>query len=104
MRLDAFEQYIRGLLADEDEIRIRDLKEAARLEPDWPEPSFALSETYYARNDCAAALPWFARVPATRQNCGSRICHGSVPVEIGPAGQGRADIRIIAGRPERTTA
>ncbi|MGB2625174.1 MAG: tetratricopeptide repeat protein [Candidatus Acidiferrum sp.] len=67
VRLDAFEQYIRGLLANEDEIRIRDLKEAARLEPDWPEPSFALGETYYARNDCAAALPWFARVPATHQ-------------------------------------
>jgi tetratricopeptide (TPR) repeat protein len=67
LRLDAFEQYIRGLLANEDEIRIRDLKEAARLEPDWPEPAFALGETYYGRNDCAAALPWFARVPSTHQ-------------------------------------
>jgi tetratricopeptide (TPR) repeat protein/TolB-like protein len=67
LRLDAFEQYIRGLLANDDEIRLRDLKEAARLEPDWPEPAFALGEAYYARNDCAAALPWFARVPATHQ-------------------------------------
>ena len=67
VRLGAFEQYIRGLLANEDEIRIRDLKEAARLEPEWPEPAFALGETYYARNDCAAALPWYARVPATHQ-------------------------------------
>ncbi len=65
LRLDAFEQYIRGLLASEDEARIRYLKEAARLEPDWPEPAYALGEAYYARNDCAFALPWFARVPAT---------------------------------------
>lgn len=65
LRLDAFEQYIRGLLAGEDEARVRYLKEAARLEPDWPEPAYALGEAYYARNDCAAALPWFARVPAT---------------------------------------
>ncbi len=65
LRLDAFEQYVRGLLASEDEPRIRFLKEAARLEPDWPEPAFALGEVYYARNDCSAALPWFARVPAT---------------------------------------
>ncbi len=64
LRLDAFEQYIRGLLTNEDEVRLRDLKEAARLEPDWPEPSFALGEAYYARNDCASALPWFAKVPA----------------------------------------
>jgi len=65
IRLDAFEQYIRGLLANEDEVRIRYLKEAARLEPDWPEPAFALGEAYYARNDCSSAVPWFARVPAT---------------------------------------
>jgi Tfp pilus assembly protein PilF/TolB-like protein len=65
LRLDAFEQYIHGLLATEDEPRIRYLKEAARLEPDWPEPAYALGEVYYARNDCAAALPWFARIPTT---------------------------------------
>jgi tetratricopeptide (TPR) repeat protein len=65
MRLDAFEQYIRGLLANDDEIRLRDLKEASRLEPEWPEPAFALGEVYYARNDCASALPWFAKVPAS---------------------------------------
>lgn len=67
LRLDAFEQYIRGLLVNDDETRLRDLKEAARLEPDWPEPAFALGQAYYARNDCASALPWFARVPATHQ-------------------------------------
>jgi tetratricopeptide (TPR) repeat protein len=67
LRLDAFEQYIRGLLANDDETRLRDLKEAARVEPDWPDPAFALGQVYYARNDCVAALPWFARVPATHQ-------------------------------------
>ena len=63
LRLDAFEQYIRGLVANEDEYRLRDLREAARLEPDWPEPAFALGEFYFAKNDCAAAMTWFARVP-----------------------------------------
>ena len=63
LRLDAFEQYIRGLVANEDEYRLRDLKEAARLEPDWPEPAFALGEFYFAKNDCASAMTWFARVP-----------------------------------------
>jgi tetratricopeptide (TPR) repeat protein len=67
LRLDAFEQYIRGLLANDDEVRMRDLKEAARLEPEWPEPAFALAQAYYARNDCASALPWYARIPATHE-------------------------------------
>ena len=42
--LGAFEHYIRGLLANEDETRIRDLKEAARLEPNWPDPAFSLGQ------------------------------------------------------------
>jgi tetratricopeptide (TPR) repeat protein len=63
LSLAAFEQYIRGLLANEDETKLRDLKEAARLEPDWPEPAFALGEVYFQRNDCASSLNWYAKVP-----------------------------------------
>src|SRR5258706_2700792 len=63
LRLDAFEHYIRGLLANEDEPRIRELREASRLEPAWPDPYFALGQTYFTRNDCAAALPFLAHVP-----------------------------------------
>jgi Tfp pilus assembly protein PilF len=63
LRLDAFEHYIRGLSANEDDARLRELREAARLEPEWPEPDFALGEVYFARRDCDSALPWYARVP-----------------------------------------
>jgi Tfp pilus assembly protein PilF len=59
----AFEQYIRGLLANDDETRLRNLKEAARLEPNWPDPAFAIGQVYFQKNDCIAALPWFAKVP-----------------------------------------
>jgi tetratricopeptide (TPR) repeat protein/TolB-like protein len=65
LRLDAFEHFVRGLIASEDEPRLRELREAARLEPTWPDPAFALGETYAARGDCSSALPWFARVPRT---------------------------------------
>ncbi len=64
LQLGAFEQYTRGLLANDDETRIRDLKEAVRIEPDWPAPAFALGQVYFTRNDCATAITWFARVPA----------------------------------------
>jgi tetratricopeptide (TPR) repeat protein len=64
LRLDAFEHYIRGLLANEDEPRLRELREASRLEPTWPDPYFALGQTYFTRNDCTNALAFLAHVPA----------------------------------------
>src|SRR5580692_8390639 len=65
LRLDAFEHYVRGLLASEDDPRLRELREAARLEPEWPDPDFAIGDTYYTRRDCDSALIWFAKVPKT---------------------------------------
>jgi tetratricopeptide (TPR) repeat protein len=65
LRLDAFEHYVRGLLASEDDPRLRELREAARLEPEWPDPDFAIGDAYYARRDCDSALIWFAKVPKT---------------------------------------
>jgi tetratricopeptide (TPR) repeat protein len=65
LRLDAFEHYVRGLLASDDDPRLRELREAARLEPEWPDPDFAIGEAYYARRDCDSALTWFAKVPKT---------------------------------------
>jgi len=65
LRLDAFEHYIRGLLANEDEPRLRELREASRLEPSWPDPYFALAETYFTRSECATALSFLAHVPPT---------------------------------------
>jgi tetratricopeptide (TPR) repeat protein len=55
------------LLASEDEGRLRELREAARLEPEWPDPDFALGQVYYLRRDCNSAIPWFARVPNSHQ-------------------------------------
>ncbi|MDP9337998.1 MAG: tetratricopeptide repeat protein [Acidobacteriota bacterium] len=68
IRLDAFEHHIRGLITNEDEPRLRELREAARLEPEWSEPAYALGETFFNRRDCASALPWFARVPKTHDH------------------------------------
>lgn len=63
LRPDAFEYYIRGLLSGDDEQRLRNFREAARLEPAWGNPVFALGQAYFARRDCESALPWLSRVP-----------------------------------------
>jgi tetratricopeptide (TPR) repeat protein/TolB-like protein len=65
VRLDAFEHYVRGLIANEDETRVRELREAVRLEPEWVEPNYALGEAYFSKRDCASALPSYAKVPKT---------------------------------------
>ena len=65
LRLDAFEHYIRGLVTNDDESRLRELHEAAQLEPDWADPDFALGEAYFTRRDCNSAMPWYTRVPKT---------------------------------------
>jgi tetratricopeptide (TPR) repeat protein len=88
LRLDAFEHYIRGLLAGEDEARLRELREAARLEPEWPDPDFALAEVYFTRRDCNSALPWYARLPKT---------HDRYPEAVFAAGV----CRLLLGQPDR---
>jgi len=67
LRLDAFEHYVRGLMATDDDARLKELREAARLEPDWPDPDDAIGDAYYARRDCDSALSWFAKVPKSNE-------------------------------------
>jgi tetratricopeptide (TPR) repeat protein len=78
LRLDAFEQYIRGLLATEDEAKLRQLHEAARLDADWPDPNFALGEAYYARRDYNSALAWFFKVPKTHDRTVEALFYSGV--------------------------
>jgi tetratricopeptide (TPR) repeat protein len=67
IRLDAFEHYSRGLIASEDDTRLREFREAVRLEPEWVEPNYALGEAYFTKRDCASALSSFAKVPKTHE-------------------------------------
>ena len=80
LRLDALENFVRGLLAPDDESHIRALREAARLEPAWDRPPFELGQVYFARRNCESALPWFSRVPPNRPDgpeasFNTGVCH-----------------------------
>jgi tetratricopeptide (TPR) repeat protein len=80
LRVDALENFVLGLLAPDDESHIRDLREAARLEPAWDRPPFELGQVYFARRDCESALPWFSRVPPNRPDgpeasFNTGVCH-----------------------------
>jgi len=66
LRLDALENFARGMTGSDDETRLRLLREASRIEPAWDRPPFALGQIYFERRDCESALPWLSRVPPNR--------------------------------------
>ena len=65
VRADSLEYFVRGLLAQDDESRLRNLREASRLDPSWDEPLVAIGKTFYEKRDCESAVGWFAKVLVT---------------------------------------
>jgi len=80
LRLDAIENFIRGTAAQQDEERLRLLRESARLESGWDRPAFELGQIYFERRDCDSALVWYSRVPPNRPDgpvatFATGVCH-----------------------------
>ena len=80
LRLDALENFVRGITGSQDEERLRLLREAARLEPAWDRPAFELGQIYFKRRDFDSALVWYSRVPPNRPDgaeasFATGICH-----------------------------
>jgi len=63
IRLDALENYVRGLLASERADKIKYLKEAVRLYPDYAQPLLRLGRLYYDSKEYEAAITWLDKVP-----------------------------------------
>jgi tetratricopeptide (TPR) repeat protein len=100
LRLDALENFVRGLTGSQDEERLRLLREAARLEPAWDRPAFELGQIYFKKRDCESALVWFSRVPPNRPDgpvasFSTGVCH------LARNDAGRADA-AFSGLLERT--
>lgn len=68
IRLDAMENYTRGLLASSDEQKHRYLTQAARLDVRFWEPAFELGKLHFGHKEYQLAAEWFAKVkpPASR--------------------------------------
>ncbi|HJT01625.1 MAG TPA: tetratricopeptide repeat protein [Terriglobales bacterium] len=65
LRLDAFENYIRGLTALTEADKLQRLRTAIRLNPSYSEAMLELGKTYFEAHDYDAAANWLARIPAT---------------------------------------
>jgi tetratricopeptide (TPR) repeat protein len=68
LRLDAFEDYIRGLIAPSEADKLQRLRDAVRLNPAYTEAMLELGKTYFEAHDYDAAANWLGRIP----NTGSR--------------------------------
>ncbi len=62
VRLDAIENYVRGLLAPTAEQQHRFFTQAVRLDPRFSEPSFQLGKMEFQKKDYAVATGWLENV------------------------------------------
>jgi tetratricopeptide (TPR) repeat protein len=62
IRLDAFENYIRGLLATEDTSRLHFFQESDRLDPSDHHAAFALGRFYFEQKDYANSALWLRKL------------------------------------------
>ncbi len=65
VRLDAFENYIRGLVVTDRVEKIKRLKEAVRLNPQYTLAMLHLGRTYFRDREYDSAATWLAKIPAT---------------------------------------
>jgi tetratricopeptide (TPR) repeat protein len=65
IRLDAFENYIRGIVAGTRAEKISRLREAIRLNPNYTRAMLQLGKAYIENRDYEQAVNWLSRVPKT---------------------------------------
>ena len=63
IRLDAFESYIRGVVATGRQQKIHYFKDAVRLNPGYTAAALQLGRVYYESHDYEQAALWLAKVP-----------------------------------------
>jgi len=65
VRLDAFENYIRGMISSSGPEKVKHLRDAIRLDPGYYEAMLQLGHAYYDTREYDSAASWFSRIPRT---------------------------------------
>jgi Flp pilus assembly protein TadD/TolB-like protein len=65
VRLDAFENYIEGIVATSGADQIQHFREAVRLNPNYPEAELQLGKAHYRQRQFEQAMTSLARVPSS---------------------------------------
>jgi tetratricopeptide (TPR) repeat protein len=70
IRLDAFENYVRGVVATGRQQKVHYFKEAVRLNPGYTAAALQLGKTYYDGHDYEQAGLWFSKIPKDYPSAG----------------------------------
>ena len=62
VRVDAMENYVRGLMAPNDDQKLKLFTQATRLDEHFSQPNFQLGRILFAKKDYKTAAPWLAKV------------------------------------------
>ncbi len=68
LRLDAWENYVRGLTASTRALQLKQLREAVRLEPALGRASLELGKLYAEDHDYATAVLWLSKLKSDEPN------------------------------------
>ena len=63
IRLDAFENYIRGIMATNSQQKTRYFREAIRLNPGYSAATLQLGRVYYGNHEYEQAAAWLSKIP-----------------------------------------
>ena len=73
IRLDAFENYIRGIMAADHQQKVRYFRTALKLNPNYTLAMMQLGKTYYDNHEYESASLWFSRIPKDDPAAGEAI-------------------------------
>ncbi len=63
IRLDAFENYVRGILTTSHQQKVHYFRDAIKLNPNYTLAMFQLGKTYFDNHEYESAASWLSRVP-----------------------------------------
>ena len=97
VRLDSFESYIRGIIAQDSESRVRYLTEADRRNPADHRAAFELARYYFDQNDYAQGSVWLRKLaPSDRQYQESLFLLGVSEYFLGHDKEAAKDFSAVA--------
>lgn len=70
VRLDAFENYVRGEMSSSRPQKAKYFKEALKADPNYAAAAFELGKVYYDNHDYEQAIMWLAKVPKDHPQAG----------------------------------
>ncbi|MGA8150476.1 MAG: tetratricopeptide repeat protein [Terriglobales bacterium] len=88
VRLDAFENYVKGVVAPQAEEQVRHLREALRINPAYSDALLQLGKTYYNQRDYEQADACLSRVPQDDPKAGEANFY------LGLAAYSRGDFQL----------